>query len=254
MARLLTAAILLGLAPACVQQVAQIRTVAAERMDCPRADVQLGRWSSEWIAIGCGKAYGCESFRAAYECTPALGALAQQLQTELGCDTSDFQVVGPPLFREVLRVRVRACGTIHLCTLSSRHALAECRPAPVAETRAGPADDAPLLTERGTPTPAVPFGDGITRPVPDPGNRPPQYSREALEAHLEGLMLVRCTITTDGRVSHCRVIKPLLPSLPGVEQDVLDALLRWKFQPATKDGRAIAVDYVLPVRFSIPGP
>lgn len=94
----------------------------------------------------------------------------------------------------------------------------------------------------------LPFGEGMSRPVPDPGNRPPQYSREALEARIEGLMLVKCTITTEGELTNCRVIKPL----PHMDKAVLEALSKWRFKPVTFQGRAIAVDYVIPVRLVIP--
>ncbi len=94
----------------------------------------------------------------------------------------------------------------------------------------------------------LPFGEGMSRPVGDPGNRSPQYTREALEAHIEGLMLVKCTITLDGELRNCRVIKPL----PHMEKAVLDALSKWKFAPVTFQGRAVAVDYVIPVRLVIP--
>ena len=52
----------------------------------------------------------------------------------------------------------------------------------------------------------------------------------------------------DGELKNCRVIKPL----PHMEKAVLDALSRWKFAPVTFQGRAVAVDYVIPVRLVIP--
>ena len=101
----------------------------------------------------------------------------------------------------------------------------------------------------GGSTPEVlPFGEGMSRPVGDPSNRPPQYSREALEARIEGLMLVKCTITVEGELKNCRVIKPL----PHMDRAVLEALSKWKFAPVTFQGRAVAVDYVIPVRLVIP--
>ena len=88
----------------------------------------------------------------------------------------------------------------------------------------------------------------MSRPVPDPGNRAPQYTREAREAMIEGLMLVKCTITVEGELKNCRVIKPL----PHMDKAVLEALSKWKFQPVTYQGRTIAVDYVIPVRLIMP--
>ena len=107
---------------------------------------------------------------------------------------------------------------------------------------AGPGDG-PKLEET-----AVPFGVGMTRPVADPGNRAIRYSREALEAQVEGTMLLRCTITTDGVVRNCRIIKPL----PHMEQAVLETVLSWRFAPVTFQGHAVSVEYVIPVRLTIP--
>jgi protein TonB len=100
----------------------------------------------------------------------------------------------------------------------------------------------------GTGPEVLPFGEGMSRPVGDPSNRPPQYTREALEARIEGLMLVKCTITLDGELKNCRVIKPL----PHMDKAVLAALSKWKFAPVTFQGRPVAVDYVIPVRLIIP--
>jgi len=59
----------------------------------------------------------------------------------------------------------------------------------------------------------------MTRPTRIAG-REPQYTREAMMARVEGMMIVRCTITLEGTLTNCRVIK----SLPHMEKAVLDAL------------------------------
>ena len=52
----------------------------------------------------------------------------------------------------------------------------------------------------GTGTDVLPFGAGMTRPEKMSGPAP-QYTREALEARVQGLMIVKCVITTEGRSS-----------------------------------------------------
>ena len=52
------------------------------------------------------------------------------------------------------------------------------------------------------------FGEGMTRPERVSG-ADPVYTREALEAHVQGLMIVKCVIGVDGYLSNCRIIKPL---------------------------------------------
>lgn len=98
----------------------------------------------------------------------------------------------------------------------------------------------------GTGTEVLPFGEGMTRPEQTHG-RAPQYTREAREARVEGLMLVKCVITVEGKLENCRIVKPL----PFMEQAVLDALKTWKFKPITFQGRPVNVDYVIPVRLKL---
>ena len=92
------------------------------------------------------------------------------------------------------------------------------------------------------------FGEGMTRPVADVKNRRIEYTREALEAHVEGTMLVRCVITVEGEVKNCRVVKPL----PHMEKQVLDTIQSWRFSPVTYGGKPVSVDYVIPIRLVLP--
>jgi protein TonB len=99
----------------------------------------------------------------------------------------------------------------------------------------------------GTGTEALPFGTGMTRPRKLSGP-PPQYTREALAARVEGVMIVKCIITAEGRIEQCRILKPL----PYMEQAVLDALYAQRYQPVTSEGRPIPVDYTFNIRLTLP--
>ncbi|HZH04777.1 MAG TPA: energy transducer TonB, partial [Myxococcaceae bacterium] len=96
-------------------------------------------------------------------------------------------------------------------------------------------------------TGTMPFGEGMARPTQLSG-RDPQYTREALEARIQGLMIVKCTITLEGTLRDCRVIKPL----PHMERAVLDALASRRYTPVTFQGRPVAVDYVFNIRLVLP--
>jgi len=87
------------------------------------------------------------------------------------------------------------------------------------------------------------FGPGMTRPSLL-SKTDPTYTREALAASVQGLMLVKCTITLQGALEGCRIVK----SLPHMDAAVLTALTNWRYAPVTYQGRAVAVDYVIPVR------
>jgi protein TonB len=87
----------------------------------------------------------------------------------------------------------------------------------------------------------------MTRPVQVEG-RDPVYTREALEARIQGLMIVKCVITIEGRLENCRIIKPL----PHMEKAVLDALSTRRYKPVTYQGRPVAVDYVFNIKLVMP--
>lgn len=96
-------------------------------------------------------------------------------------------------------------------------------------------------------TEVLPFGEGMSRPEQIEG-RDPIYSREALEAHVQGLMIVKCVITTEGRLENCRIIKPL----PFMDKAVLDALSTRRYKPVTYQGKPVTVDYVFNIRLVMP--
>jgi periplasmic protein TonB len=98
------------------------------------------------------------------------------------------------------------------------------------------------------PSPRQEFDEAtMKRPVfvsgPDPG-----YTRKALEREVEGLMIVKCVVTLEGRVQDCRVLK----SLPFMDSAVVSALERKRYKPATLNGTPIEVDYVFRLNFRLP--
>jgi len=99
----------------------------------------------------------------------------------------------------------------------------------------------------GTGTDVLPFGEGMTRPEPLVAPKI-EYTREALAARVQGLMIVKCVITTEGKLERCRIIKPLAH----MEQAVLDALYSARYKPVTFQGRPVAVDYVFNLRLQMP--
>ncbi|MFO0745153.1 MAG: TonB family protein [Myxococcota bacterium] len=109
-------------------------------------------------------------------------------------------------------------------------------------TGKGPGSDAPPVTNQ-----ALPFGEGMNRPTRISG-RDPQYTREALEAHVEGTMIIRCVIETDGTIQSCKVIK----SLPYMEKAVLDTLTSNRYTPVTFQGQPVRVNYTFNIKLVLP--
>ena len=114
--------------------------------------------------------------------------------------------------------------------------------------------DAPAGTgdptgERGG-TDVVPFGPGMTRPDwhQAAARDPIAYTREAREALVEGTMIVKCVVTTEGRLTGCRIIKPL----PFMENAVLETMGRWQVPPVTFQGHPVSVDYTFNLTLRLP--
>jgi periplasmic protein TonB len=102
----------------------------------------------------------------------------------------------------------------------------------------------------GTGTGTVAFGEGMTRPVlaSSPNGRPaPDYTAEARQAEVEGLMVVRCTITAEGTVTNCQILKPI----PHMESAMLQWLAAAKYVPVMFQGHPQAVNYVFNFRFKL---
>jgi protein TonB len=94
----------------------------------------------------------------------------------------------------------------------------------------------------------VPFGEGMTPPSLIGGAARPSYTREALEAKVEGKVIARCTITVDGRLADCRILK----GLPFLDRAVLSTLAEQRYTPVRYQGRAQSVFYTLTFRFELP--
>ncbi|XXF75804.1 TonB family protein [Myxococcaceae bacterium GXIMD 01537] len=93
----------------------------------------------------------------------------------------------------------------------------------------------------------MPFMEGMDRPEQLEG-KDIVYTREALAAKVQGQMLVKCTITVQGRVENCRVLK----SLPHMEQPVVESLRSRVYKPIVYQGKPVAVDYVFNIRLVLP--
>ncbi|WP_224245803.1 TonB family protein [Hyalangium gracile] len=93
----------------------------------------------------------------------------------------------------------------------------------------------------------MPYGQGMSRPEQLEGKEI-TYTREALAAKVQGMMVVKCTITRQGRVENCRTIKPV----PHMETAVLDALRSRVYKPILYKGQPVAVDYVFNIKLQLP--
>jgi len=93
----------------------------------------------------------------------------------------------------------------------------------------------------------VPFGQGMQPPQLLSGASI-QYTREALESRVRGMLIVKCVITREGAVESCRIIK----GLPHMDVAVLSALETRRYRPVTWQGKPISVSYNFNIRLELP--
>jgi protein TonB len=61
-------------------------------------------------------------------------------------------------------------------------------------------------------------------------------------------MILQCTLTPEGRVTDCRVLK----TLPHMEQAVLQAVSTWRYSPVLFQGRPVTVKYNFQIQLVAP--
>jgi periplasmic protein TonB len=90
-------------------------------------------------------------------------------------------------------------------------------------------------------------GGGVSAPraldAPDP-----EYSEEARKAKYQGTVVLWVVVGPDGRVHDCRVQRSLGM---GLDEKALEAVKRWRFEPARKDGQPVAVQVNVEVNFRL---
>jgi protein TonB len=85
---------------------------------------------------------------------------------------------------------------------------------------------------------------------PKPLSTPePPYSEKAIERGIEGRIVLKCIVTTEGRVRECQAVK----TLPFHDiRAIIETVERWRLTPATLGGRPIDVTYLLTIVMKLP--
>jgi protein TonB len=91
------------------------------------------------------------------------------------------------------------------------------------------------------------LGGGVTSPVPI--YKPePEYSEEARKAKFYGTVILYIEINEKGLVQNPRVQRAL--GL-GLDEKAIEAVLKWRFHPALKDGKPVTVTASVEVNFRL---
>jgi TonB family protein len=77
----------------------------------------------------------------------------------------------------------------------------------------------------------------------------PEYSQEARDAHCEGTSVLWMIIGTDGRAHNIKVARGLGH---GLDENAIEAVKLWRFEPAISQGNTVAVQINLEVTFRLP--
>ncbi len=90
-------------------------------------------------------------------------------------------------------------------------------------------------------------GGGVSAPraiyAPDP-----EFSEEARKAKYQGTVVLRLIVGPDGRTRDIHILKTL--GL-GLDEKAIEAVSRWRFDPALKDGRPVSVMVSVEVSFRL---
>jgi len=68
----------------------------------------------------------------------------------------------------------------------------------------------------------------------------PQYTAAALEAKIQGIVVLECVVGANGVVNDVRVVRSL-DTAYGLDSEAIKAAKQWKFEPGSKDGKPVPV-------------
>jgi periplasmic protein TonB len=102
------------------------------------------------------------------------------------------------------------------------------------------AQDAPRVYEPG---------NGVSLPVLVMEVRP-QYTQAAMDAHIQGTVLLAVVVEKDGNVGAVSVTRSL-DTVYGLDEQATNAAKQWTFKPGTKDGEPVAVRVHVELAFTL---
>jgi protein TonB len=117
-----------------------------------------------------------------------------------------------------------------------------------ASTPAAVADKPVAKKPEAKPTPK-PVAKLNRDPLPVAGNQAPKYPPQALRAGVEGSVSVRVEVDANGNPTDVQVVERNGERSRDLDRAVTDAVRKWRFEPAMKDGKAVAGAVVVPVEF-----
>ncbi len=130
------------------------------------------------------------------------------------------------------------------------------RPAPMATPPVNPGLPVPRFEHPVWPPDPPPSSDGLPKlgeyvfveELPEAEVKvPPEYPKAALDAGIDGMVLVQALVGADGRVKDTKIVK----SIPALDEAALACVRQWVFKPARAKGKPVAVWVAVPVMFTL---
>lgn len=78
----------------------------------------------------------------------------------------------------------------------------------------------------------------------------PQYTPEAMQARIEGTVILTAVVRTDGRTGDIAITKSLDTEY-GLDEQAVAAIRGWRFEPGRKDGKPVAVRVTIELSFTL---
>jgi TonB family protein len=102
----------------------------------------------------------------------------------------------------------------------------------------GQASEKSFPAQNGDDQPVYHVGKGVTPPrlTYDPQ---PEYTAKAAKAKIEERVLLSIVVDADGGVDKAPVVQGLDA---GLDMNAVETVRKWRFDPATKDGKPVAVE------------
>ena len=106
---------------------------------------------------------------------------------------------------------------------------------------------APVAT--APPAPAAPAPAAASLQPPEPVSTPaPRYPSAALRRGIGGTARIRVTVAVDGSVERLELADG--SGNRDLDRAALETVRRWRFQPATRNGRPVSAEVVVPIVFN----
>ena len=124
-------------------------------------------------------------------------------------------------------------------------------------SRSGQVSEQPRIINEPAPAPApvpvfTPPAPAIAadRATPVPLSNPaPRYPQEALRRGIQGSVQVRAMVAADGSVERLELARG--SGNKHLDRAAMEAVRRWRFQPATRAGQPISAEIMVPIEFNL---